>query len=71
VSLQLLDYALAGNLLRAKRETSLQRAIVEHLLAGKDLRAKAGGCFLFPEDINWGKQVYLNSTAPQLERLLA
>ncbi len=71
VALRLLECALAGHPLRARRETSLQRAIVDRLLAGKELRAKAGGCFLLPEDLRWGHQVYLRRTGPCLDRLLA
>ena len=40
----------------APRRTRLERAIVGHLQAGNHMRA--GGCFLFPEDLRWGEQVY-------------
>jgi hypothetical protein len=41
----------------APRDTSLRRAIIEHLERGGVWRA--GGCVLFPEDVRgWGAQVY-------------
>lgn len=41
----------------APRDTSLRRAIIEHLERGGVWRA--GGCVLFPVDVpGWGKQVY-------------
>ena len=46
------------DLTKASRDTALQRALLDRLLTGGHLRAGAGGCFLFPEDINWGAQVY-------------
>ena len=43
---------------KAPRDTSLQRALVDHVLRGKLLHAQGGACFLFPEDFDWGAQVY-------------
>jgi hypothetical protein len=40
----------------APRDTSLRRAIADHLLAGGHLRGAR--CFLFPADLDWGGQVY-------------
>ncbi len=40
----------------APRESSLQRAIVEHIERGGSWRS--GGSVLFGEDLAWGKQVY-------------
>ncbi|MBN1671518.1 MAG: DUF5596 domain-containing protein [Kiritimatiellae bacterium] len=40
----------------APRRTSMQRALAEHIEKGGRLRS--GGCFLFPEDFDWGTQVY-------------
>ncbi len=37
-------------------ETSLQRVLVDHMLAGGHWRD--GGCLLFPEDLDWGGEVY-------------
>ena len=43
----------------APRDTALRRAIVDHVLAGG--RFRAGGCVLFPEDLDWGRKVYRTS----------
>jgi hypothetical protein len=51
-----------NDLQNAPRRTRLERAIVGHLQAGNHLRA--GGCFLFPQDLRWGDQVYRHQ-APQ------
>ncbi len=48
------------DLSRAPRETTLQRAILDHLSEGKRIDPGAGRCFLFPEDLAWGDQVYRN-----------
>ncbi|MFW6156570.1 MAG: hypothetical protein ACOC7J_04565, partial [Armatimonadota bacterium] len=40
------------------RETSLQRAYLDAVEAG-EYEAGGGGCFLLPEDVDWGSQVYL------------
>ncbi|MFW5867989.1 MAG: hypothetical protein ACOCX2_09250 [Armatimonadota bacterium] len=40
------------------RETSLQRAYLDAVEAGT-YEPRAGGCFLLPEDVDWGAQVYL------------
>ncbi len=49
---------LPEDLSKAPRDTSLQRAIVERLERGESLTPRAGGCFLLPEDLNWGAEVY-------------
>jgi len=46
------------DLAKAPRDTTLQRAIVDHLLAGGRLEPTAGGCFLLREDFDWGGEVY-------------
>lgn len=45
-----------ADLRRAPRTTTLQRAILDHTLAGGHMRT--GGCFLLPADLRWGEQVY-------------
>lgn len=40
----------------APRDTTLRRAVLDHLQAGGYLRG--GGGLIFPEDLNWGEQVY-------------
>jgi hypothetical protein len=42
----------------APRDTTLRRAIADHLLAGGHLRGAR--CFLFPSDLDWGSQLYRN-----------
>jgi hypothetical protein len=44
------------NIDAAPRKTSLQRLIVDHVKSGGHWRS--GGCLLFPEDFDWGRQVY-------------
>jgi hypothetical protein len=43
---------------KAPRDTALQRAVLDHLDAGKQLSPVGGGCFLLPEDLEWGAEVY-------------
>lgn len=45
----------------APRDTTLRRAIADHLLAGGHLRGAR--CFLFPGDLDWGSQVYRSRLA--------
>jgi hypothetical protein len=45
-----------GPLDQAPQRTSLQRATLAHLKAGGKWRV--GGCALFPEDLDWGAQIY-------------
>jgi len=40
------------------------RAWLDRALAGESVAAGGGGCFLFPEDLNWGAQVYLSQDFP-------
>ena len=49
---------------RAPRGTSLQRAVADHVMAGRSLRASGGGGFLLREDVNWGAQVYRSQGLP-------
>lgn len=51
----------------APRNTALQRAVLDSLLAGEHDDARAGACFLLPEDLNWGRQVYLRQKFPWAE----
>jgi hypothetical protein len=46
----------------APRDTTLRRAIADHLLAGGHLRGAR--CFLFPRDLDWGSQVYRQRLIP-------
>lgn len=52
------------DLTRAPRQTSLQRALLDHMQAGKQLRPFGGGCFLFAQDLDWGAQVYRQQPFP-------
>lgn len=54
----------ADDLSRATGVTSLQRAIQGHVSAGRPIVPRAGKCFLFPEDLDWGRQVYRTSKFP-------
>jgi len=56
--------AVPDDLTRAPRETRLQRAILDRLSAGKRLVARAGGCFLLTEDLDWGSEVYRTTRFP-------
>ncbi|MGI5817916.1 MAG: acyltransferase domain-containing protein [Armatimonadota bacterium] len=49
---------LPENLSEFPRATSLQRAYLDAVEAG-EYRPGAGGCFLLPEDVDWGAEVYL------------
>ena len=63
----LLDRVFDGvpeDLTHAPRNTTLQRALLDHVLGGQKLRPIGGGCFLLPEDLNWGAQVYRRQTFP-------
>ncbi len=44
------------DLSKAPRDTTLRRAVLDHLQAGGYLRG--GGALMFPEDLDWGTQVY-------------
>jgi hypothetical protein len=44
------------DLSKAPRDTTLRRAVLDHLKAGGYLRG--GGALLFAEDLDWGAQVY-------------
>ncbi len=46
----------ATDLAEAPRKTSLQRVVIAHIEAGR--RWREGGGVLFPEDLDWGRQVY-------------
>jgi hypothetical protein len=47
---------------QAPQQTTLQRALVAHLAAGRHLRN--GRCFLLRDDVRWGSQVYLRQARP-------
>jgi len=49
---------------KAPRDTALQRALLDELIAGRHDDTRAGACFLLPEDFNWGRQVYLRQELP-------
>lgn len=51
------------DLSQAPRETSLQRAYIDAMQAG-GLVTGSGACFLLPEDVAWGQQVYLSQEMP-------
>jgi hypothetical protein len=46
------------DLSQASVETSLQQAYLDAVEAG-EYQPGAGGCFLLPQDVDWGSQVYL------------
>jgi len=48
----------------APKDTALQRALLDGLVVGRRDDARAGACFLLPEDFNWGQQVYLRQELP-------
>ncbi len=54
---------MPADLTRAPRDTSMRRGYVEAMLTG-GLVTGGGGCFLLPEDVNWGAQVYLSQEMP-------
>jgi hypothetical protein len=41
---------------QAPRDTGLRRGVVDHILAGGHFHA--GGCLLWPQDVDWGRKVY-------------
>ncbi len=63
-----LPHAIFGgvpeDLSKAPRDTAFQRAYLDRELSGEPVVAGAGGCLFFPEDMNWGAQVYLNQEFP-------
>jgi hypothetical protein len=63
--------AVPDDLARAPRDTTLQRAILDHLQAGGHL--SSGKCFLLREDLRWASQVYRRQAwppePPELARL--
>ncbi len=52
------------DLATAPQDTSLRRAIVKFMQAGG--RCRGGGSVLFPEDLDWGRQVYRTDCHPQV-----
>lgn len=53
------------DLTKVPRDTTLRRALLDRLLAGGHLHARAGSCFLLPDDVaRWGSQVYRRQTFP-------
>ncbi len=51
------------DLATAPRDTSMRRAYIDAMQAG-GLVTGGGGCFLLPEDVRWGSQVYLSQEWP-------
>jgi len=47
----------------APRRTSLQRAIIRHMRAGR--RCRGGGGFILPQDLDWGTQPYRTRLRPE------
>jgi len=67
---QLVDRILGGiprDPGKAPRDTTLQRALLDRLAAGEPDDARAGACFLLPEDLDWGRQVYLRQELPWVD----
>jgi len=56
--------SVPDDLTSAPRDTALQRAVLDRLAAGPPLRAKAGGCFILPGDLDWGSQFYRSQPWP-------
>ena len=52
------------DLMALPRDTALRRAIADFVSAGKRLTPRAGGCFLLPEDLDWGAEVYRRQKRP-------
>jgi hypothetical protein len=52
------------DLSQAPRRTGFQRALLDYLVSGKPLQPSGGGCFLLPQDFDWGAQVYRNQRLP-------
>jgi GNAT-like C-terminal domain/N-acyltransferase N-terminal domain len=52
------------DLSQAPRDTQLRRAILEVLATGREVPVGGGGCFLFPEDLRWGEEVYRTQRLP-------
>ncbi len=55
---------LPQDLSQLPRKTGLQRIIVDALESGRGVGAGAGGLFLFPEDFDWGAEVYRKQRGP-------
>ncbi|HEX6971495.1 MAG TPA: acyltransferase domain-containing protein [Limnochordia bacterium] len=51
-----------SDLRQAPRDTTLRRAIIDHLLGGGHLHG--GGAFLLVDDLAWGEQVYRRQAMP-------
>ncbi len=47
----------------APRDSSMRRAVLDHLNSGGAL--VGGGCLIFPETLDWGAQVHLRQAAAQ------
>lgn len=50
-----------GGLENAPADTSLQKLFIQQMKDGRKFRT--GGCYLFVEDLDWGKEVYRNGRA--------
>ena len=56
--------ALPADPARAPHDTTLRRALLERLCSGRPLTPRAGACFLLPDDLDWGAQVYRTQKFP-------
>ena len=54
----------SSDLSDAPMDTSLQRAMRDHVSMGRRIDPRAGKCFLFPEDLDWDRQVYRTTKFP-------
>ena len=52
---------------KSSQDTALQRALLDRLAAGQHDDTRAGACFLFPDDLDWGQQVYLRQEFPGMD----
>ncbi len=48
----------------ASRDNSFKRSLAEYFAAGGEYHSTGGGSFLLPQDLNWGKEVYLKQKPP-------
>ncbi len=57
---------IPDDLARAPRDTTLRRALIDHLSAGGHWHDAAG--FIMRQDLDWGKQFYRNQALPQFDK---
>jgi hypothetical protein len=53
-----------ADLTEAPRDTSFQRALLDCVLSGATFHPTGGGCFLLPQDLSWGAEVYRRQQFP-------